>query len=105
LPEEIRAADVNNLLSLELRDGETVHWTAVYNGRKHGGIVHIGADVGRLFALTIAIIQEHDIERVSLNAPVHRLQSHRAVIELAVLRCQFTQNVVYSRYRQRRGAG
>lgn len=96
---------MNNLLSLELRDGETVHWTAVYDGRKHGGVVHIGADVGRLYALTIAIIQEHDIRRVSLSTPEHRLQKHRAVIGLAVLRCEFTQMVVDSRHGQRRSAG
>jgi hypothetical protein len=95
---------VNNLLNLELRDGETVHWTAVYDGRRHCGVVHIGADVGRLYAFTIAIIQEHDIHRVSLSTPEHRLQRHRAVIGLAVLRCQFTQMVVDSRPWQRRSS-
>ena len=98
-------ADVNNLLILELRDGDTVYWTALYDGRTHSGIVHIGADVGRLYALTIAIIQEHDIHRVSLRTPEHRLQRHRAVIGLAVLRCEFTQMVVDNRNKQRRSAG
>lgn len=95
---------MNNLLILELDDGETVHWTALYDGRKHGGVVHIGADIGRLYALTMAIIQEHDIHRVSLNTPERRLQRHRAVIGLAVLRCQFTPKVDGGRYWQRRSS-
>jgi hypothetical protein len=102
LPEEIKAAAVRNLLRLELREGSAVHWTAVYDGRKHCGVVHIGADVGRLYASTMAIIQEHDIQRVSLSTPIHGLQNHRAVIMLAIMRCQCTRETVNSRNKKRR---
>jgi hypothetical protein len=81
---------VDRTLHLKIRNLDRVEWIVSYAERRHSGTAKIDGDLGKLYASTIAIVQEHGIAQLVLDAPFLGLEQCRAVILLVVLKRKIT---------------